>query len=57
MKESPLEFFCKLNANTIVSCEWKDSKYCLKSCKLYIPQESGTEEEDKNVYSNNHGKS
>ena len=57
MKESPLEFFCKLNANTIIACEWKDSKYCLKSCKLYIPQESGTEEEDKNVYSNNHGKS
>lgn len=43
-----LELFCKLNSETIVHCEWKDSKYCQKSCKFYreyIAQEQGKEEE------------
>ena len=44
---STLEFFCKLNSETVIYCDWKDSKYCQKSCKYYrtIPQESGKEED------------
>ena len=33
--ESPLELFCKSNAEKISHCNWKDSKYCLKTCKYY----------------------
>lgn len=36
ISKSMLEFFCKSNANKIVSCEWENTEYCLKSCKYYV---------------------
>ena len=53
---SSLEFFCRINADKVIRCGWKNTKYCQQSCKYFkkdINQESGTEKEDyltKNVH-------
>jgi hypothetical protein len=45
VSRSMLEFFCKSNADKVVSCAWENSQYCLKSCRYY-QQKYETREQD-----------
>jgi len=33
--ESSLEFFCRANGKSIISCGWYNTKHCLRACKFY----------------------
>ncbi len=35
-----LRYFCIENSNTIVACDWYNTKYCLKTCKFYNKMEN-----------------